>query len=531
MQRVRLRDHWATGARCPEGDDDESSGRAICARLRLCKAIVSHARHSQDRMLASNGMRLARELRSPLSPGARPRRRLALPRAATPGLGSLPWLGLAALLSSACALRDAEAAGRRRRVPPARRASRLWCALSIAWSIEPDRSWSYANRTFVYLAFALVGAYLGAESAPAPLRVLGPARRGLRLVARSARSFPGSTRTTGGSPACAGPVGYWNASLCSATSRCRSASASRPAERTAGTLLVYGWLVVIGLTYSRGGRPRRGGGGRALDGALEGLDRGALDAPRSRAPRRRRARRRLLPLRADERRAAACDPCSRRDRLRRRAARQRADRRRRLPASSCRRTSLVRRLVASRSWPSLAAAALVVGRDARAIVVAERSRARERRADVTHRRGGWSRSGSNFRWAWWTAGLARASQTKPTRGNRRRIVSVHEPALPQDEPRPDDRAARLPLQFLSETGIVGLLLFLGSIGWLVVRGRRRPGPQLALALALPAYLPARPARHRLGFHLGLGPVFLIAGALAVRPSTASARRVRSPPSP
>ena len=31
------------------------------------------------------------------------------------------------------------------------------------------------------------------------------------------------------------------------------------------------------------------------------------------------------------------------------------------------------------------------------------------------------------------------------------------------------------------------MLFVGSIGWLVVRGRRRPGPQLALALALPAY--------------------------------------------
>ena len=50
-----------------------------------------------------------------------------------------------------------------------------------------------------------------------------------------------------------GPVGYWNSlallgdialplGLCLATRL-----------RTAGTLLVFGWLVVIGLTYSRGG--------------------------------------------------------------------------------------------------------------------------------------------------------------------------------------------------------------------------------------------------------------------------------------
>ena len=50
-----------------------------------------------------------------------------------------------------------------------------------------------------------------------------------------------------------GPIGYWNSlallgdialpiGLCLATRL-----------RTAGTLLVYGWIVAIGLTYSRGG--------------------------------------------------------------------------------------------------------------------------------------------------------------------------------------------------------------------------------------------------------------------------------------
>ena len=55
--------------------------------------------------------------------------------------------------------RDAAAAGRAR--SRSRRSALLavWSALSVAWSIEPDRSWAYANRGLVYLAFALVGAF------------------------------------------------------------------------------------------------------------------------------------------------------------------------------------------------------------------------------------------------------------------------------------------------------------------------------------------------------------------------------------
>src|SRR6185437_3323273 len=42
----------------------------------------------------------------------------------------------------------------------------LWQAASIAWSIEPARSWDYANRSLVYLAFAAVGALLGGIAFP-----------------------------------------------------------------------------------------------------------------------------------------------------------------------------------------------------------------------------------------------------------------------------------------------------------------------------------------------------------------------------
>ena len=39
-----------------------------------------------------------------------------------------------------------------------------WLALSISWSALPDRSWEYANRTFVYLLFALLGLWLAGRT-------------------------------------------------------------------------------------------------------------------------------------------------------------------------------------------------------------------------------------------------------------------------------------------------------------------------------------------------------------------------------
>jgi hypothetical protein len=44
----------------------------------------------------------------------------------------------------------------------------LWTGLSIVWSVEPDRSWSYFNRSASYLAFAVVGLAVGALLPRAP---------------------------------------------------------------------------------------------------------------------------------------------------------------------------------------------------------------------------------------------------------------------------------------------------------------------------------------------------------------------------
>ena len=151
-------------------------------------------------MLASNGMRLARELRSPLAPA------LALVAASLflahdPGTGSLPWLGLAALVLVGWLFATQAAPDGCVRLRAFRRASPLWCALSIAWSIEPDRTWSYANRTFVYLAFALVGAHLG-TGPRAGCSTGSPGSSGPSLSGRSrGRSLPWLHEGYGRSPA------------------------------------------------------------------------------------------------------------------------------------------------------------------------------------------------------------------------------------------------------------------------------------------------------------------------------------------
>jgi tetratricopeptide (TPR) repeat protein len=73
----------------------------------------------------------------------------------------------------------------------------------------------------------------------------------------------------------------------------------------------------------------------------------------------------------------------------------------------------------------------------------------------------------------------------------------------------------LPLQFLTEVGVVGLLLFLLAVAALLRHGWHRPrGHQLALALLLPAYLVHGLVDVDWDFAAVSVPAFLVAGALA-----------------
>jgi len=106
-------------------------------------------------MLLSRRMEATRQVLSPLGPA------LALTAAAFffgggAGGGALPWIGGAAVLVAVAfvALYGLPRAALAL-VPLAGLAA--WSAASISWSIAPDRSWEYANRAVVYVAFALVG--------------------------------------------------------------------------------------------------------------------------------------------------------------------------------------------------------------------------------------------------------------------------------------------------------------------------------------------------------------------------------------
>jgi hypothetical protein len=129
----------------------------------------------------------------------------------------------------------------------------LWQAASIAWSIQPARSWDYTNRSLVYLAFAAVGALLGGV-APRKLAYGAAALLGaLFLWALAAKVVPALYSDYGRLARLRYPLGYWNElALLAAASvpiglwLCRRV-------RLAGGLLLYAALVVVVLTYSRVG--------------------------------------------------------------------------------------------------------------------------------------------------------------------------------------------------------------------------------------------------------------------------------------
>jgi tetratricopeptide (TPR) repeat protein len=128
-------------------------------------------------------------------------------------------------------------------------------------------------------------------------------------------------------------------------------------------------------------------------------------------------------------------------------------------------------------------------------------------------------AGANYRWTWWNQAW-RAWKAHPADGTgagsfrftnlRYRTTSVDQTTEPHS----------LPVQFLTETGVVGLLLFLVAALGLVGAARRRAGPQLALALALPIYLVHGLIDIDWDFAAVSAPVFLMAGAVAARPERA-----------
>jgi hypothetical protein len=138
----------------------------------------------------------------------------------------------------------------------------VWNVLSVLWSITPDRSWEYFNRGFVYLAFTVLGLFLGAalpqpaRSVAALLTVLLSAAIGWALLGKVVPDlFPDGARIA----RLRDPIGYWNglALLVAVALPLGLWLAVRREHarlfRVGGAVLLFLATVTLLLTYSRGG--------------------------------------------------------------------------------------------------------------------------------------------------------------------------------------------------------------------------------------------------------------------------------------
>ena len=137
-----------------------------------------------------------------------------------------------------------------------------WLGVSIAWSVEPDRSWSYFDRGVVYLALLGVGILAGglvrraATVAAAELALVVGVVLAVGLAVKVFPSlYPDSERIA----RLRAPVGYWNAlALLFAFGLPLALWLAGLAGRRTGLralAVVFAYLLGVGLalTFSRGG--------------------------------------------------------------------------------------------------------------------------------------------------------------------------------------------------------------------------------------------------------------------------------------
>jgi hypothetical protein len=136
-----------------------------------------------------------------------------------------------------------------------------WIGLTMAWSIAPDLSWAAFDRILVYCAFAVFGLIAAAVPRPARTAAGGLAAL-LALVLLWALAgkvvpalFPGGARVA----RLRNPIDYWNSLALAAAIAVplalwlASSRRHRAWLRVAGAVLLFLAELVVVLTYSRGG--------------------------------------------------------------------------------------------------------------------------------------------------------------------------------------------------------------------------------------------------------------------------------------
>lgn len=420
-----------------------------------------------------------------------------------PGDGSVVWLGAGALASLVLLAAVRGVPGGLASVAPLFLLA-AWSGLTIAWSWLPDRSWDYANRTLLYALFATLGLWFAGR---ARLLALGLAAIVFAVVAWSllGKVLP-PVYDYGGLDVTArlrGPVGLWNQLALVADFGLVLAVWRRG---RAGAILAFASAVALLLTYSRGGLltaavvlavwlvvsdERVEGGVLLLAAAVpaacvvgiafvlpgvtsdgqagsirwrDGLIFGALLLAGAAAT---LVLERVLPRPADTRRLRWT----------------------------------VGGVVAA---GVIAALVLLVvhGFDSGA---------------VGNTQGRITSTSSNFRFVWWHQAW-RGVHLHPLvgigAGSFELLNKLYRAIYLDSTTEPHN----LPLQFLVETGLVGLVLLAVALAALLRGSLHRQGPELALALLLPAYLLHSLVDIDWDFVAVSAPAFLAAGALVGRPA-------------
>ena len=397
---------------------------------------------------------------------------------------------------------------RSRRSPPG-------AAASISWSTLPDGSWDYANRALVYLLFALVGLWLAGRTRALAvgLAVLLAAVAVWSLLGKVIPTLPGDYSTTVAGPSIArlrGPAGLWNQLALLGDFALPLALWIAGRRRIAGSLLAFVWIVALLLTYSRGGLAVAVlvvaawflWSDERLDafGALvaAGLPAAVVVAVAFALPGITSDGQSLHTRRHDGLVFGVA-----------------------LVVGLLAAVALTR-LPRPRGGPGLRRVLLALGVLVAAAAIAAvvlkggaAWRSFTSSAEVGNGAGRIGSAGSNFRWVWWQQAWQGFShhQVKGTGAGSFPLTNLlYRRSSADTVNEPHD----LPIQFLSETGIVGALLLAGTALALLRGSLRRRGPELALALMLPAYLVHSLVDVDWDYIAVSGPAFLVAGALAGR---------------
>lgn len=132
----------------------------------------------------------------------------------------------------------------------------IWVGLTTIWSISPEASWQYTNRTLVYAAFALLGALVApllrtpAETIAHGAAALAAALFGWALLAKC---IPSLFSDYGRLARLRYPLDYWNELALLAAVAVPVALWLASRRYALGALLLYGAGTTVLLTYSRFG--------------------------------------------------------------------------------------------------------------------------------------------------------------------------------------------------------------------------------------------------------------------------------------